>query len=77
MLNIATLKADIKNLLNECKNTDSPKDSDYFAQQLANIIDGYIKTATVTVEAGIAVATAGTAAAQTGTTTAPGTGTLS
>lgn len=40
------------------------------AVELANIIDGYIKTAQVA--PGIPVSTAGTAAAQTGATTAPG-----
>lgn len=41
------------------------------AQEFANIIDGYIKTAQVA--PGIPVSTAGTAAAQTGATTGPGT----
>ncbi len=44
---------------------------------LAKIIVDAIKSATVTVDAGIAVSTTGTASAQTGTTTATGTGSLS
>lgn len=41
------------------------------AQEFANIIDGYIKTAQVA--PGIPVATAGSPTAQTGATTGPGT----
>lgn len=44
--------------------------------RLANAIDSYIKSATVTVQPGQTVATAGSPAAQTGTTTSPGVGTL-
>ena len=50
---------------------------DYFAEQLSLIIVNAIKAGTVTVPAGIPVATAGTAVAQTGATTAPGIGTIS
>ena len=46
------------------------------AEAVANRLDAYIKTATITVAAGIPVATTGTAAAQTGATTAPGTATI-
>lgn len=38
--------------------------------------DAYIRTATVTIPSGIAVATAGSATAQTGATTAPGVGAI-
>lgn len=41
-----------------------------FAERLSTIIDRYIKSATITVPAGITVSTTGSAAAQTGATTA-------
>lgn len=43
---------------------------------IADEIDTWIKTATITVNAGIPVATAGSPAAQTGATTGPGTATI-
>jgi hypothetical protein len=48
-----------------------------FAGELAKIINDHIKTAQVTVNPGIPVATAGSAAAQTGATSGPGSGSLS
>ncbi|MCY4418458.1 MAG: hypothetical protein OXB93_01250 [Cytophagales bacterium] len=53
------------------------KTAEQTARKIANAIDSYIKSATVTVASGIPVATAGSAASQVGATTAPGTGTLS
>lgn len=47
------------------------------AEAVANRVDAYIKSATITVAAGIPVATAGSPTAQTGTTTGPGTATIS
>lgn len=47
------------------------------ANEMADVIDAYIKSATVTVAVGIAVATTGTAAAHTGATTGTGNGTIS
>lgn len=47
------------------------------AKAIANAVDTYVKGITITVPAGIAVSTAGTAAAQTGATTAPATCTVS
>lgn len=47
------------------------------ADAIGAAIEKFVKTGTVTVSAGIAVSTTGTAAAQTGATTAPGTGTIS
>ena len=51
------------------------------AQNIANAIadgvDAWIKTATVTVQAGIPVSTSGSPTAQTGATTGQGTGTIS
>jgi len=60
----ATLQTGIQALLtNMAARTDNPAQAQAdFAQQLATLIDTYIKTATVTVT----VATTGTAAAQTG-----------
>lgn len=48
-----------------------------FAEGLGNLAEALIKSATVTVAAGIAVTTAGSASAQTGATTATGTGEIS
>ena len=79
-----TLKLDIKAAYDEVKNygtEDPPKNGDdaieFLATKITEAIDKYLKSATVTVPAGIPVATAGTAAAQTGATTAPGLGTIS
>lgn len=71
-----TLKADILTLLTGMREKTEVSD-DELAGKLATAIDKYIKTATVTVAAGIAVATSGSPTSQTGATTAPGTGTIS
>ncbi len=71
MLNQESLKMQLNGLLQDCVKNE--RTHDYFAGELAEIITNYIKTATV--NAGIPVATTGTAASQTGATT--GTGTLS
>ena len=47
-----------------------------YAERLASLIDAFVRSGEVTVNAGISVSTAGTAAAQTGTTTSTGTGTI-
>ena len=47
-----------------------------YAERLASLIDTFVRSGEVTVNAGISVNTAGTAAAQTGTTTSTGTGTI-
>ncbi len=70
------LKSSIKQLLQDMMNREDAS-FDEFATRLSDAIDSYVKTGTVTVAAGIAVATTGSAAAQTGATTAPGTGTIS
>lgn len=61
--------------------SDSNEVKQRFAQNLANAIadgvDTWIKTATVTVQAGIPVSTAGSPTAQTGVTTGTGNGTIS
>jgi len=70
------LKTNIEQLLSDMRKREKVSDS-YFAEQLAAMIDEYIKSATVTVAAGIPVATTGSPAAQTGATTAPGKATIS
>ena len=47
-----------------------------YAERLASLIDTFVKGGEVTVQPGIAVSTAGTAAAQTGATTSTGKGTI-
>lgn len=79
----ASLTQGIKDALdqpiNETSNSDEVKQR--FAQNIANAIadgvDAWIKTATVTVKSGIPVSTSGSATAQTGATTGQGTGTIS
>lgn len=78
-----TLTTEIKRILdlpfNESSNPEFVKQR--FANELAEVIatsiDSWIRQATVTVNAGIPVTTAGSPTAQTGATTAPGTGTIS
>jgi translation initiation factor 2 alpha subunit (eIF-2alpha) len=65
------LKSGIQTLLTEMRTKEENAD-EYFADQLATLIDTYIKSATVTVAAGIAVTTSAGA----GATTAPGMGTI-
>lgn len=72
----STLKASILSLLSSMREKTEISDEE-FADKLATAIDSYIKSATVTVAAGIAVATSGSPTSQTGVTTAPGTGTIS
>jgi len=47
------------------------------ASEMADAIDAFVKSATVTVASGIPVSTTGTASAQTGQTTNTGSGTIS
>ena len=49
----------------------------WYAEQVADLIESFIKSAKVTVDANIQVATTGTATAQTGVTTTKGNGNLS
>ncbi|MEG0519375.1 MAG: hypothetical protein RR555_11010 [Bacteroidales bacterium] len=67
---IPTLQQSILSLLTDMRTRTDISDTE-FAERLATMIDAYIKSATITVPAGIAVATTGGPAAQTGTTTAP------
>lgn len=74
----STLKNDILNILNTLKTEENQEVAiDKFATMLATSIDKYIRSGTVTIPAGITVATTGTAAAQTGATTAVATGKIS
>lgn len=74
----ATLKQAIAAAFEAEKNsTDDPSQSiDRIAGSIADAVDAFVKSATITVAAGIPVATAGTAAAQTGATTAPSIATI-
>lgn len=78
-LNTATLKAEIQAALDaESDREVNPAEArQRTAEKLSAAIEKFVKSGTVTVAAGIAVSTAGTAAAQTGATTAAGTGTIS
>ena len=78
-----TLKAKILETLNKPideKMTDAQvkqRLASDLAKAIADGVDTWIKTGTVTVQPGIPVATAGSPTAQTGSTTGPGTGTIS
>ena len=78
-LNKTTLKSQIKAAFEKEKEStdDAEKSIDRIATALSDSIDKYIKGATITVAAGIPVATAGSPTAQTGATTAPATATIS
>lgn len=75
MLNKQVLKTQILDLLTDMRSRTEVSDSD-FAGTLADLIDTYIKSATITIEAGIPVSTTGGPTAQTGTTTAPAVATI-
>lgn len=70
------LKETLFSLLSEMREKTEVSD-DEFAERLATAIDDYIRSATVTVEAGIAVTTSGSPTSQTGATTSTGTGKIS
>jgi hypothetical protein len=78
-----TLKAKILETLNKpIKETMSDAEvkqrfAGDIAKAIADGVDTWIKTGTVTVSPGIPVSTSGTPVAQTGATTGPGTGTIS
>lgn len=78
-----TLKAKILETLNKPideKMSDSQvkeRLASDLASAIANGVDAWIKTGTVTVQPGIPVSTTGSPVAQTGATTGPGTGTIS
>ena len=63
-------------LESELQSAFTEENWDDASSAIATAIDKYIKSATVTIVAGIPVATAGSPAAQTGATTGPGMGTI-
>ena len=67
------LKQGIIGLQNDMINKTEPAIEEY-ASRLADLIDAFVKTGTVTVATGILVATTGSATAQSGATTSTGTG---
>lgn len=75
MLVKQTLREQILALLTDMRTRTEVSDDD-FATSLADIIDTYIKSATITIAAGVPVSTTGGPAAQTGTTTAPAVATI-
>ncbi|WP_300727035.1 hypothetical protein [uncultured Rikenella sp.] len=74
-LDKAALQSGILALLTDMRSRTEVSDSD-FAGTLADLIDTYIRSATITIAAGIPVSTAGGPTAQTGTTTAPAVATI-
>jgi hypothetical protein len=75
-LNEALLNNGIKALLTDMETrTEDAKGE--FANRLAALIKSFVMSGTVTVSAGIPVATSGSATNQAGATTATGTGTIS
>ncbi len=79
MLDKNTLKQEIKQAFKDEQGEENDADVslERISEKLANAIDAFVKSGTVTVASGIAVSTAGSASAQTGTTTSTGTGTIS
>jgi hypothetical protein len=75
-LNKAALKNGIEGLLTEMETRENDSKA-YFATELSDLIETFVKSGTVNVDVGIPVSTTGTAAAQTGATTSTGTGTIS
>ena len=75
------IEQSVKDMLNNnpgaVDSGDPTASIDFYAAELTTIIIDAIKAGTVTVAAGIPVATAGSPTAQTGVTTGPGTGTIS
>ena len=56
--------------------TKTDSSTEEYAERLASLIDAFVRSGEVTVNAGITVSTTGTAAAQSGTTTSVGNGTI-
>lgn len=75
-LNKEVLKEGIIKLQQDMKTKTEP-DEDYYAEQLATLIDAFVKSGEVTIPQGIPVTTEGTAVAQAGSTTAPAIGKIS
>ena len=75
MLNKQALKQDIISLQRDML-TKTETSIEEYAERLATLIDTFVKSGEVIVQAGILVSTTGTAAAQTGATTSTGKGTI-
>lgn len=71
-----TLKAGLIKLQKDMIQKVEP-DYEYYAEQLATLIENFVKSGKVTVQKGISVSTTGSAYAQTGKTIETGTGTIS
>lgn len=69
------LKQGLKQLAEDML-TREQNSTDEWATRMADLIEAFVKSGTVTVAVGIAVSTTGTAVAQTGATTSTGTGTI-
>jgi|APMed6443717190_1056831.scaffolds.fasta_scaffold61818_3 hypothetical protein len=74
-LNKTALKSGIKQLMDDML-TREQNSNEEFATRLSDLFESFVKSGTVTVNAGIAVTTSGTAVAQSGATTSTGTGTI-
>lgn len=74
-LNKTVLKQNLKQLAEDML-TRETNSTDEWADRMANMIEAFVKSGTVTVAVGIPVSTTGTALAQTGATTGTGTGTI-
>ena len=57
--------------------TKTNSSTEEYAERLASLIDAFVRSGEVTVDPGISVSTAGTAAAQSGATTSVGKGSIS
>jgi len=66
-----------KGISDDKKNKDMEKARKEIADEIAEAIETFVKSGTVTVDTGIAVSTTGSAAAQSGFTTSTGTGSIS
>ncbi|MEB3005763.1 hypothetical protein [Capnocytophaga sp. G2] len=75
MLNKQALKQGIISLQRDML-TKTETSIEEYAERLATLIDTFVKSGEVIVQAGILVSTTGTAAAQTGATTSTGKGTI-
>ena len=74
-LNKQTLKQGIIDLQQDML-TKTEVDTEEYGERLASLIDAFVRSGEVTVDPGISVSTAGSAAAQSGTTTSVGQGTI-
>lgn len=71
------IETQINSIIDSTKALKPEEAQKKFSSDLANVIVSALKSAIVTIQAGIPVTTVGSPTTQTGATTAPGTGTLS